>query len=125
MDTNNSGGKVALITGVTGQDGSYLAELLLSNRTPGKAQALAQLQGRYDVEDGDLGMHVLVAPPRTPRTGTTDVVMTAVMRWCLRDPRVQRVVVEPDATNDAILAKNLRAGFRSRGLLGRKSALEN
>lgn len=75
------------------------------------------LQGRYDVEDGDLGMHVLVAPPRTPRTGTTDVVMTAVMRWCLRDPRVQRVVVEPDATNDAILAKNLRAGFRSRGLV--------
>ena len=29
MDTNNSGGKVALITGVTGQDGSYLAEFLL------------------------------------------------------------------------------------------------
>lgn len=29
MDTNTSSGKVALITGVTGQDGSYLAEFLL------------------------------------------------------------------------------------------------
>ncbi len=29
MSGQNSNGKVALITGVTGQDGAYLAELLL------------------------------------------------------------------------------------------------
>jgi len=30
MSTKSNDGKVALITGITGQDGSYLAELLLS-----------------------------------------------------------------------------------------------
>lgn len=70
------------------------------------------LDGQYPASPGDLGMHVLVAPPRRRRSGTTAVIMTAVLRWCFRDPLVQRVVVEPDVRNHAIHAKNLAAGFR-------------
>lgn len=83
------------------------------------------LNGTYAREPGDLGMHVLVAPPRQPRSGTTDVVMTAVMRWCFRDPDVRRVVVEPDVRNHAIHAKNAAAGIRAVGTvdLADKTAL--
>lgn len=81
------------------------------------------LAGVYDAQPGDLGMHLLVAPPATPRHGLTDAVMTAVMRFCLSDDRqhgvgwsagrgAARVVVEPDVRNRKIAAKNAAAGFR-------------
>lgn len=64
----------------------------------------------HDAQPGDLGMHLLVAPPETPRHGLTDAVMTAVMRFCLSG--ATRVVVEPDVGNRKIAAKNAAAGFR-------------
>jgi len=64
----------------------------------------------HDAAPGDLGMHLLVAPPEIPRHGLTDAVMTAVMRFCLTD--ATRVVVEPDVGNRKIAAKNAAAGFR-------------
>lgn len=75
------------------------------------------LDGVHDAEPGDLGMHLLVAPPATPRHGLTDAVMTAVMRFCLSDGPgpgrgAARVVVEPDVGNRKIAAKNAAAGFR-------------
>ena len=68
----------------------------------------------HDAQPGDLGMHLLVAPPVTPRHGLTDAVMTAVMRFCLTDEGrgAARVVVEPDVGNRRIAAKNAAAGFR-------------
>ncbi|GAA4710826.1 Siderophore synthetase component [Promicromonospora umidemergens] len=82
----------------------------------------------HDARPGDLGMHLLVAPPATPRHGLTDAVMTAVMRFCLSGERAAggqagggqagaglgatRVVVEPDVGNRKIAAKNAAAGFR-------------
>lgn len=73
----------------------------------------------HDALPGDLGMHLLVAPPETPRHGLTDAVMTAVMRFCLSDAAegtagrgATRVVVEPDVGNRKIAAKNAAAGFR-------------
>jgi siderophore synthetase component len=80
----------------------------------------------HDALPGDLGMHLLVAPPVTPRHGLTDAVMTAVMRFCLSGDRADgdsprssgagrgatRVVVEPDVGNRKIAAKNAAAGFR-------------
>lgn len=65
-----------------------------------------------ELRHGDLGMHVLVAPPAGPAVpGLTTAVFDAVMAHCFADPAVRRVVVEPDARNDRIRAKNLAAGF--------------
>lgn len=57
--------RTALITGITGQDGSYLAELLLGrgyrvvgttrHRTPASTQRLAPLLDRLTLEELDLG----------------------------------------------------------------------
>ncbi len=70
------------------------------------------LRGIHDPLPGDLGMHVLNSPPcGEPRHGLTDAVFAAVMAWCFDELGALRVVVEPDARNDRIRAKNLRAGF--------------
>lgn len=70
------------------------------------------LRGIHDPLPGDLGMHVLIAPPDDhPRHGLTDAVFAAVLRWCFDRLGARRVVVEPDAGNDRIRRKNLRAGF--------------
>lgn len=74
--------------------------------------AHSPLAGLPEVRDGDLGMHVLVAPPAGPAMpGLTTAVFDAVMEHCFADPAVRRVVVEPDARNEPIRAKNLAAGF--------------
>ncbi|MCR6031739.1 GNAT family N-acetyltransferase [Nocardioides sp. zg-579] len=66
-----------------------------------------------DLRPGDLGMHVLVAPPAgDPVPGFTRRVFGAVLDHCFADPGVRRVVVEPDARNDAIRAMNTAFGFR-------------
>ena len=64
-----------------------------------------------EIGEGDVGMHVLVAPTDEPQHGFTHAVMRLVMRFCLADPAVRRVVVEPDARNEAIAALNAAAGF--------------
>lgn len=69
------------------------------------------LAGLPEIEDGDLGMHVLVAPPTTRRPGFTTAVFRAVMDFCFADPAVRRVVVEPDVRNERIAALNAAAGF--------------
>ncbi|KRF15143.1 GNAT family N-acetyltransferase [Nocardioides sp. Soil796] len=69
------------------------------------------LSGLPEIEEGDLGMHVLVAPPSTYRPGFTTEVFRAVMEFCFADPAVRRVVVEPDARNEKIAALNAAAGF--------------
>ena len=87
---------------------------------------LRELAGRWPAEDGDVGMHVLVAPPvGEPTPGLTSAVMAAVVRFCLDLPGARRVVVEPDARNEAIRAKNRAAGFVEHGPLelGHKTAM--
>ncbi|MBD8504883.1 acetyltransferase [Hoyosella sp. G463] len=70
-----------------------------------------ELVGVPEIEDGDLGMHVLVAPPAHPRPGFTREVFRAVMQHCFADPAVARVVVEPDIRNLRIARLNKEAGF--------------
>ncbi|QIX28374.1 acetyltransferase [Nocardioides sp. JQ2195] len=69
------------------------------------------LAGLPEVVAGDLGMHVLVAPPSAHRPGFTTDVFRAVMDFCFDDPAVQRVVVEPDVRNEKIATINAGAGF--------------
>lgn len=65
-----------------------------------------------DLADGDLGMHVLIGPTSgEPVAGYTTAVFRAVMEHCFSDAAVRRVVVEPDARNEAIRRKNTDAGF--------------
>ncbi|MEU4426549.1 GNAT family N-acetyltransferase [Actinoplanes sp. NPDC024001] len=73
--------------------------------------AHSELAQHYDVRPGDIGMHVLVSPPTRKRSGVTSAVMRAVMDFCFADPRVTRVVVEPDVRNEAIERKNAEVGF--------------
>ncbi|MFC8590743.1 GNAT family N-acetyltransferase [Streptomyces atroolivaceus] len=70
-----------------------------------------ELRGLYEAEPGDVGMHFLVAPPETPVHGFTRAVITAVMETLFADPRVRRVVVEPDVSNTAVHDLNKAVGF--------------
>ncbi len=71
----------------------------------------SELRDLPDLREGDLGMHVLVAPTDAPRRGFTRQVFREVMEHCFADPAVRRVVVEPDVRNERIAALNKAAGF--------------
>ncbi|BEL12061.1 GNAT family N-acetyltransferase [Actinoplanes sichuanensis] len=73
--------------------------------------AHSELAPHYDVRPGDIGMHLLVAPPTRKRSGVTSAVMRTVMDFCFADSRVERVVVEPDVDNEAVQRKNAEVGF--------------
>lgn len=79
--------------------------------------ARSPLHGLYPAHPGDIGMHLLVAPPLRPRPGFTTDVMTAVLEQLFADPAVTRVVVEPDAANHKIHTLNARLGFRKHALV--------
>ncbi|MFF7307761.1 GNAT family N-acetyltransferase [Streptomyces sp. NPDC008137] len=70
-----------------------------------------ELEGLYDPEPGDVGMHFLVAPTDRPIHGFTKAVITAVMDELFADPRTRRVVVEPDVSNKAVHTLNEAVGF--------------
>ena len=70
-----------------------------------------QIGDHYDVQPGDRGMHILVAPASIPLPGFTFAVMRTVMDFMFAYPSVRRVVVEPDIRNDKIHALNKRVGF--------------
>lgn len=72
----------------------------------------SELAGLPELRPGDLGMHVLVAPPEQPVRGYTRTVFRAVLDHCFADASVRRVVVEPDSRNDKIRALNRAFGFR-------------
>lgn len=85
---------------------AFLCETYDPARSP-----LAGLVGLPDLSPGDVGMHLLVAPPEVQRTGFTRHVFAAVMRHCFGACRAARVVVEPDVDNAAIATLNAAAGF--------------
>jgi RimJ/RimL family protein N-acetyltransferase len=74
--------------------------------------AHSELVDHYPVRPGDVGMHFLVAPADRPIHGFTRAVMATIMEFLFADPATARVVVEPDITNDKVLALNEFAGFR-------------
>ncbi|MEV0003703.1 GNAT family N-acetyltransferase [Micromonospora sp. NPDC050980] len=66
---------------------------------------------RYLVQPGDVGMHLLLHPPRRLARGLTAAVGPALARFLLRDPAVRRIVVEPDVRNEAALRRLRVEGF--------------
>lgn len=93
------------------EDGNpvFLTERYNPTRSP--------LHGLYEARAGDIGMHLLVAPPLHPRQGFTTAVMAAVLEKLFADPTTERVVVEPDAANHKIHSLNARLGFQKHALL--------
>ncbi|NBM19918.1 GNAT family N-acetyltransferase, partial [Streptomyces sp. GC420] len=79
--------------------------------------AEVELKGLYDALPGDVGMHFLCAPARTPLHGFTRAVITTVMAFLFDDPATARVVVEPDIRNKAVHALNAAVGFEVVGPL--------
>lgn len=65
----------------------------------------------YNVEEGDKGMHILVAPTDTPIKGFTWAVFTTILDFIFKDETTKRIVVEPDARNHKIHQLNKKAGF--------------
>lgn len=65
----------------------------------------------YPVAAGDLGMHLLLAPAREHVPGFTGRVGAVLAGWMFADPAVRRVVGEPDARNEAAVARLVRSGF--------------
>jgi Acetyltransferase (GNAT) domain len=75
-------------------------------------RAMEDQVGRYyDVQPGDYGMHILVAPADQPISKFTRHVFSVVMEFMFSDERVKRIVVEPDVRNEKIHILNKRAGF--------------
>ncbi|GAB3670617.1 GNAT family N-acetyltransferase [Salinisphaera aquimarina] len=75
------------------------------------APAAEAIGDHYDVQPGDVGMHVLVAPGEKRIPGFTWVVFVQIMDFLFSDTAVERVVVEPDVANEGIHPINRRAGF--------------
>ena len=65
----------------------------------------------YEVQPGDLGIHLLLAPASAPEPGFTERLVAALGAVVLLDRSVQRVVVEPDAGNERAGDRVRRTGF--------------
>lgn len=65
----------------------------------------------YAQQQGDLGMHILLAPAAVPLRHFSRTVFICVMEFLFSLPQVQRIVVEPDARNEKIHRLNRMAGF--------------
>ena len=72
----------------------------------------------YDVEDGDYGMHILVAPPEQVIANFTWHIFNTIIEFIFSHSYVQRIVVEPDINNGKIHVLNLKAGFRYEKVIG-------
>ncbi|MBM0274592.1 GNAT family N-acetyltransferase [Micromonospora tarensis] len=66
---------------------------------------------RYQVQPGDVGMHLLLSPDRRLARGLTNVVGPALVRFLFRDPAARRIVVEPDVRNHLALRRLEIEGF--------------
>jgi hypothetical protein len=70
-----------------------------------------QLADHYEVQGGDVGMHICVAPAERPIPGFTRLVFKAVMDLMFDGLHAKRVVVEPDVHNEKIHVLNKAFGF--------------
>jgi RimJ/RimL family protein N-acetyltransferase len=71
----------------------------------------------YEVENGDKGMHILVAPPKNRIPNFTWNIFTVIMDFIFSHDEVKRIVVEPDLRNEKIHLLNKKAGFEYRKII--------
>lgn len=58
-----------------------------------------EIGAHYEVQDGDIGWHLLMGPIRTPVPSLTGAVIGVAGRMVFADPTVRRIIAEPDARN--------------------------
>ncbi|QKT05899.1 amino acid adenylation domain-containing protein [Gordonia sp. X0973] len=85
---------------------------------------LADPSTGYVHADGDIGMHLLVAPTDEPIAGFTAEVMLHIISTAFFAAGAQRVVVEPDVRNSHVQRLNAGVGFTVAGdyPVGKKTA---
>ncbi len=66
----------------------------------------------YDVQVGDLGMHILIAPAEKKISNFTFDIFSYIMDYMFSLPQTRRIVVEPDSNNHKVHQINKRAGFQ-------------
>ena len=66
----------------------------------------------YPVLEGDVGMHILVAPVEQKISNFTWNVFATVMDFLFSKSNTKRIVVEPDIENNKIHVLNTKAGFQ-------------
>ncbi|BAV05325.1 Protein N-acetyltransferase, RimJ/RimL family [Filimonas lacunae] len=69
------------------------------------------IAGYYDAQEGDYGLHLLVAPVETPIHGFTYHILCTIMDYMLQNSQVKRLIVEPDVCNDKMHVLTRRVGF--------------
>ncbi|WP_160711706.1 GNAT family N-acetyltransferase [Chitinophaga solisilvae] len=65
----------------------------------------------YDVQNGDYGLHLLVAPVEHAIHGFTYHILRTIIDYMLIDPAVERLIVEPDVRNEKMHILTRRVGF--------------
>lgn len=73
------------------------------------------LADHYTARDGDQGVHLLVGPEEYLGQGYGTALLRAMAELAFRHPGTERVVAEPDASNDAALHVFRNCGFERRG----------
>jgi RimJ/RimL family protein N-acetyltransferase len=57
----------------------------------------------YDVQDGDVGIHLLMGPIESPVSGLTQAVFDLMTEVVFAEPATRRMIAEPDVRNDKML----------------------
>ncbi|HVI46124.1 MAG TPA: GNAT family N-acetyltransferase [Chitinophaga sp.] len=65
----------------------------------------------YDVQQGDYGLHLLVAPVERSIHRFTYHILRTIIDYILTDPDVRRLIVEPDIRNEKMHVLTRRVGF--------------
>ncbi|NUB90338.1 acetyltransferase [Haloterrigena sp. SYSU A121-1] len=68
------------------------------------------LAAYYDADPADQGIHLLIGPEEYLGQGYGTALLRAMIAFQFRHPETRRVVAEPDARNDAVLAAAQRCG---------------
>ena len=63
------------------------------------------------IKNGDMGMHILMAPVKHPISGFSYGVFRCIMSFIFEELNAKRIVVEPDSENDKIHRLNKQLGF--------------
>lgn len=72
------------------------------------------LAAYYDADPADQGIHLLIGPEEYLAEGYAVPLFRAMMALQFSHPETDRVVAEPDACNDAVLAVTERCGLEPR-----------
>ncbi len=66
----------------------------------------------YPKQNGDCGIHIIVAPPETKIPNFTWYLFSTIMDFVFQAPEVKRILVEPDIRNKKMFALCQRIGFQ-------------